>query len=165
MVLEFLAPQKNQTLYDLYCGIGTLTLVLAPHCKVVWGIEVVPEAVENARYNAQVNNIQNAHFIRADVAALLASSTLPPPHTIVVDPPRAGLTPKVCQQLCHLSAPRLLYISCNPATQARDLLALHTAYRIVRIQPIDMFPHSSHIENIVLLEHTPSTRVASLAHK
>ena len=158
-MLKMVALQGDEVVYDLYCGIGTLALILAAHCRLVWGIEVVQEAVENATFNARINGISNVKFQCADVVEALArSSTRPTPNLIVVDPPRAGLGSKVCDMLLELSAPRILYISCNPATQARDIVQLAVQYCVVQIQPIDMFPHTTHIENMVLLSRRrPST--------
>ena len=160
LVLEMAALQGNEVVYDLYCGIGTLTLLLGRYCQQVWGIEQQPEAVENAIYNATINHIKNAHFICADVAQWLKTpaSLSSTPHLIVVDPPRAGLTAIVCNQLVARQAPHILYISCNPATQARDIGYLAQCYLVVRIQPIDMFPHTTHIENVVLLRRRPTER-------
>ncbi len=158
LVLEMAALQGDELVYDLYCGIGTLTLLMAGFCQQLWGIEQQPEAVENAIYNASINHIKNAHFICADVAQWLATphSLLQTPHLIVVDPPRVGLSPAVCEQLVARPAQRILYISCNPATQARDLGYLAQRYLVMRVQPIDMFPHTTHIENVVLLRRRPA---------
>lgn len=149
----------DDVLYDLYCGPGTIGLIAANSVKKVAGIEIVPEAIENAKENAKTNAVTNAEFFTGDVKNNLDSiknwaETYGKPTIIVVDPPRAGLHEDVALALPSFGADRILYISCNPMTQARDLkiIAENSDYRITHCQPVDMFPHTFHIENIVLLE-------------
>ena len=149
----------NDVLYDLYCGPGTIGLIAAQKVKKTVGIELIPEAIENAKENAKNNAITNAEFFTGDVRTNLESIknwsvTYGKPTIVVVDPPRAGLHEEVALTLPKFGAERILYISCNPMTQARDLKIIteNSDYHITHCQPVDMFPHTYHIENIVLLE-------------
>lgn len=147
----------TDVLYDLFCGPGTIGLLAARRVKQVVGIELVPEAVENARENARKNGIQNAVFFQGDMGSdhgqiKTWELTYGKPDIIVVDPPRAGMTEETCRFLPTFGAPKILYISCNPMTLARDLKILASFnYELSYIQPVDMFPHTFHIECIVLL--------------
>lgn len=146
--------QPEQTVYDLYCGTGTISLFLARSCSKVIGIESVPQAIADAEENAQRNQISNCHFVVGDMRDVLTSdffNTHGKPDVIITDPPRAGMHPKVVQRLLESGAERIVYVSCNPATQARDLQMLQEGYRLVQIRPVDMFPHTHHVENIALL--------------
>lgn len=150
---------KSDILYDLYCGPGTIGLIAANRVKQVIGIELVPEAIENAIENAKRNNIGNAEFFTGDVKNNLEhiqdwKNRFGNPTIIVVDPPRAGLHEDVAKSLPDFNADRILYISCNPMTQARDLKIIMEKgnYKITFVQPVDMFPHTYHIENIVVLK-------------
>jgi len=142
----------SETVLDLYCGVGSIGLYLARQARRVVGIESVAEAINDARQNAEQNNITNARF---ECAAVEDLSTLTygaiNPDVIVIDPPRAGLHPRLLAELRALAAPRLVYVSCNPAALARDLKALSDVYRIGRVQPVDMFPHTWHVESVVAL--------------
>lgn len=149
----------DDVLYDLYCGPGTIGLIAAQKVKKVVGIELIPEAIENAKENAKINAVTNADFFTGDVRANLESikswrDLYGKPSIVVVDPPRAGLHEDVALTIPKFGAERILYISCNPMTQARDLKIIteNSDYRITHCQPVDMFPHTYHIENIVLLE-------------
>lgn len=144
----------NELVYDLYTGTGTIALFLAKSAKKVVGIESVEMAVEDARINASENGIENASFFSGDMRKILSKefiATHGKPEVVITDPPRAGMHPDVVQELLDLEAQRIVYVSCNPATQARDLNLLQEKYEVVEIQPVDMFPHTIHVENIVSL--------------
>jgi len=145
----------DERVYDLYTGAGTIALYFARYVKEVIGIEYVEQAVQDAAKNAKRNQINNVSFFAGDMAAVLNDEFVDAngkPNLIITDPPRAGMHPKVVTQLLALEAERILYISCNPATQARDLNILDEKYQIIAVQPVDMFPQTQHVENIVLLE-------------
>jgi len=144
----------HETVYDLYTGTGTIALYLARDAKRVVGIETVPEAIADAKRNAVRNQITNADFVVGDVLDILSPAfvqTYGKPDVLVTDPPRAGMHPKVISFLLELAPQRIVYVSCNPATQARDIALLKEQYRVLAIQPVDMFPHTKHVENIALL--------------
>lgn len=153
-VSELADLRPDDTLYDLYTGTGTIALFLASQVKRVIGIEYVEEAIVDARVNARLNGFKNTQFYAGDMAKVLTSefiATNGHPDVVVTDPPRAGMHEKVVEQLL-LAAPRkIVYVSCNPATQARDLHMLAERYEVRRIQPVDMFPHTQHVENIAEL--------------
>jgi 23S rRNA (uracil1939-C5)-methyltransferase len=152
---DFAGLQGGENVYDLYTGIGSIALYLAERCRQVVGIEEIPEAIEDAWQNAQLNQIANAVFYAGDVKDILTADFAAKhgkPDVLVTDPPRAGMHPKVVEMLLQLAAPRIVYVSCNPATQARDLQGLSAKYRVLKAQPVDMFPHTHHIENVALLE-------------
>lgn len=140
--------------YDLYSGTGTIGMILARHGAArVYGLEEIASAVEDATRNAQRNQLSNCQFVAGKVEALLESLiTQDPPDLVVVDPPRAGLHPKVVQRLVALKVPQLIYVSCNPAALARDLEGLQSVYRVTALQPVDLFPQTGHVETIVRLE-------------
>jgi len=147
--------QKDMLLYDLYCGIGSFSLFLARDVRMVIGIEYIQEAIDDAVLNARHNAIDNVTFHAGDVKAFLEQDKIRQqgtPDVIITDPPRAGMEPKVVQSLLDIAAPRIVYISCNPATQARDIELLASTYQLVKSQPIDMFPQTAHVENVALLE-------------
>ncbi len=147
----------RENVYDLYTGTGTIALFVAKQARQVTGIEYVPEAVADAKENARRNNISNAAFYAGDMKDLLNEQFMQThgrPDVVIVDPPRAGIHPAVAQTLLTMAAPRLIYVSCNPATQARDLALLSGSYTIKQVQPVDMFPHTHHVENIVLAERS-----------
>ena len=147
-----LGPTDN--VYDLYTGIGSIALYLAGRCGHVTGIEEIPEAIEDAKQNALLNGTDNVTFYAGDVKDILTpdfAAQHGKPDVLITDPPRAGMHPKVVAMLNELAAPRLVYVSCNPATQARDLQILAEKYRVLRVRPVDMFPHTSHVENVALL--------------
>lgn len=153
-VSEMADLQGNETVYDLYTGTGTIALYLARKAKRVVGIETVPEAIDDAKRNAARNKIENADFVVGDVLDILSPAFVQAhgkPDVLVTDPPRAGMHPKVVAFLQELLPPRIVYVSCNPATQARDLALLKEQYRVLALQPVDMFPHTKHVENIALL--------------
>lgn len=145
----------NELMYDLYTGTGTIALYFSRFVKKVVGIEYVEEAITDARINAQINNIDNATFYAGDMAKVLDDAFIVEngtPDIIVTDPPRAGMADKVIEQLKKIKAKKIIYISCNPATQARDLQLLNDLYEVVAVQPVDMFPHTQHVENIASLK-------------
>jgi 23S rRNA (uracil1939-C5)-methyltransferase len=147
----------GETVWDLYCGIGTIGLSLARDALTVWGIEVSEESVACALENAEVNGIANAAFFAGNVGEVVEEllERSGPPEVVVVDPPRAGLAGKALRRLGRIGAPRLVYVSCNPTTLAGDVKALREdyGYELRRVTPVDMFPHTPHIECVALLEH------------
>jgi 23S rRNA (uracil1939-C5)-methyltransferase len=153
---EYAGLTGDQTVWDLYCGIGTIGLSMASDALTVWGIEVSEESVACALENADLNGITNAAFFAGNVGQsveeLLERSGAP--DVVVVDPPRAGLAGKALRRLGRIGAPRLVYVSCNPTTLAGDLRQLRTehGYRLLRARPVDMFPHTPHVETVALLE-------------
>ncbi len=152
---EFAGLTGNEVVYDLYTGTGSLGCFVASGAKALVGIEYVEEAVGHARCNARVNQIGNAAFFAGDVAGVLNEDFMKAkgfPQVIIADPPRAGMHPAVLQQILKSGARRLVYVSCNPATQARDIELLSAAYRVSRARAVDMFPHTQHVESVVLLE-------------
>lgn len=154
IAVEFADLQGTENVYDLYTGIGSIALYLAKNCKQVVGIEEIAAAIDDAKRNAELNNIENAIFYAGDVKDILTDEFAKQhgkPDLLITDPPRAGMHPKVVQMLIQLAAPRMVYVSCNPATMARDLQLLNEAYRVEKMRPVDMFPHTSHVENVALL--------------
>ncbi|MCB0636431.1 MAG: 23S rRNA (uracil(1939)-C(5))-methyltransferase RlmD [Lewinella sp.] len=152
---EFAGLQGTENVYDLYTGIGSIALFLAGRARQVVGIEEIPAAIEDAKVNAALNGIDNVQFYAGDVKDMLSDEFAQRhglPDVLITDPPRAGMHPKVVQYLLNLGAPRIVYVSCNPATQARDLQGLGEQYAVRRVRPVDMFPHTSHVENVALLE-------------
>ena len=154
-VRQLAALTGNETVYDLYTGTGTIALFVARMARKVVGIEYVEDAIADAKTNAQINNIDNTAFFAGDMKDILSKDFIAQnghPDVIITDPPRAGMHPDVVQTLLDTGAPRIVYVSCNPATQARDLALLDNMYKVVVVQPVDMFPHTPHVENVVLLE-------------
>jgi 23S rRNA (uracil1939-C5)-methyltransferase len=158
VVKDFAQLTGRENVYDLYTGTGTIACYLASGAGRVTGIEYIEEAVADARINASVNGISNAEFISGDIREVLSDSFFAEhgrPDVIITDPPRAGMHEDVTAALLHSGADRIVYVSCNPATQARDLDLLSPAYDVSRVQPVDMFPQTFHVENVVLLERRP----------
>jgi 23S rRNA (uracil1939-C5)-methyltransferase len=153
---EFAALTGNETVYDLYCGIGTIGLSMARDAMTVWGIEISEESVACAIENQELNGIGNTAFFAGNVGEVLADlrTRAGDPDVVVVDPPRAGLAGKALKRLGEIAAPRIVYVSCNPTTLAGDLKRLSDdyGYRLVRARPVDMFPHTPHVECVALLE-------------
>ena len=152
---EFAQLTGNELVYDLYTGTGTIANFVARNAKQVIGIEYVPEAIEDAKINSQLNNITNALFYAGDMKDILNDAFIAKhgtPDVIITDPPRAGMHEDVVETILRAMPKRIVYVSCNPATQARDLQALSTAYIIKKSRAVDMFPHTQHVENVVLLE-------------
>ena len=149
----------EETVYDLYCGTGTIGLALAANALTVWGVEISEESVACAIENAELNGIANAAFFAGNVSLALEElrDRSGPPDVVVVDPPRAGLAGKALRRMARLEAPRIVYVSCNPTTLASDLQVLRDEYGYVleRCRPVDMFPHTPHIETVNLLERAP----------
>ena len=147
--------QEKPLVYDLYTGTGTIANFVARQaCKVI-GIEYVPEAIEDAKINSELNHIENTLFFAGDMKDILTDEFISQygrPDVIITDPPRAGMHPDVVKTILRAAPQRIVYVSCNPATQARDLHDLDEQYRVLAVQPVDMFPHTPHVENVVLLE-------------
>lgn len=161
VALSFADIQPNQVVYDLYTGTGTIACFLAKKAQKVVGIEYVPEAIDDAHINAQLNNITNTAFFAGDMKDVLTTdfvATHGRPDVIVTDPPRAGMHPDVVAKILEIAPAKVVYVSCNPSTQARDIALMATDYSVSKVQPVDMFPHTHHVENVVLLERraTPS---------
>jgi len=156
--IEFASAEKGDTIYDLYSGTGTISCYIAGHVSRVIGIEYIEAAVVDARENAKLNQIDNTTFIAGDLAKTLDGDFVKEhghPDIIITDPPRSGMHPKVIDQILSIKPSKVVYVSCNPATQARDISMLGSQYRVERVQPIDMFPHTQHVENVVLLKLVP----------
>jgi 23S rRNA (uracil1939-C5)-methyltransferase len=154
IVRDFADLKGNETLYDLYTGTGTIALFLAHSVAKVVGIEYVAEAIEDAKVNAAENYIQNCSFFAGDMKDMLSPEFIEQngkPDVVVLDPPRAGIHPDVAKVIAEAAPEKIVYVSCNPATQARDIALLGDNYEIKRVQPVDMFPHTHHLENVVLL--------------
>ena len=146
--------ENKPLVYDLYTGTGTIANFVARKARKVIGIEYVPEAIEDARINSEINHIDNTLFFAGDMKDILTDVFIAEhgrPDVIITDPPRAGMHPDVVKTILRAAPQRIVYVSCNPATQARDLQELDTDYRVAEVQPVDMFPHTPHVENVVLL--------------
>lgn len=155
IVRDFAGLSGQEVVYDIYSGTGSIACFLAARARRVVGIEYVNEAVDHARTNASLNAIENAIFLSGDMAGVFTTGLMEQyghPDVIVTDPPRAGMHPKVVKQIMESGAGRIVYVSCNPATQARDIELLGSRYRVVKSQAVDMFPHTHHVENVILLE-------------
>ncbi len=151
---EFAGLTGEELVYDLYTGTGTIANFVAKKARRVIGIEYVPEAIEDAKVNSQLNGIDNTLFFAGDMKDILNDEFIQQygrPDVIITDPPRAGMHPDVVKTILRAAPQRIVYVSCNPATQARDLQELDAAYRVAEVQPVDMFPHTPHVENVVLL--------------
>ena len=152
---EFAAVTAEDVVYDLYTGTGTIANFVARDAKKVVGIEYVEAAIEDAKVNSQINGIGNTEFYAGDMAKVLTPDFVAAhgePDIVITDPPRNGMHPDVVEQLLLMAPKRIVYVSCNPATQARDLTLLSEKYEVKKIQPVDMFPHTQHVENVALLE-------------
>lgn len=155
VVRDFAGLTGNELVYDLYTGTGTIANFVSSRASRVIGIEYVPEAIDDARINSAANGIDNTLFFAGDMKDVLTDefvATHGRPDVIIVDPPRAGMHEDVVNVILNASPRRIVYVSCNPATQARDLAMLDTRYKVTTIQPVDMFPHTQHVENVVRLE-------------
>lgn len=151
---EFAELKPSDTLYDLYTGTGTIANFCARQCRKVVGIEYVPEAIADAKINSAINGIENTSFYAGDMKRVLDGAFIARngrPDVIILDPPRAGVDEPVIDVILAAAPERIVYVSCNPATQARDLALLNGQYRVVAVQPVDMFPHTHHVENVVKL--------------
>ena len=152
---DFAQLTGEEQVYDLYTGTGTIANFVARRARQVIGIEYVPEAIEDAKINSQLNGIGNTLFYAGDMKDILTDEFIAKhgrPDVIITDPPRAGMHPDVVKTILRAAPQRIVYVSCNPATQARDLQDLDAQYRVLKVQPVDMFPHTPHVENVVLLE-------------
>lgn len=155
VVREFAELTGDELVYDLYTGTGTIANFVSRQARQVIGIEYVPEAIEDAKVNSEINNIHNTLFYAGDMKDILNKEFIAKhgtPDVIITDPPRAGMHKDVVDVILFAAPRRIVYVSCNPSTQARDLQLLDADYRVVRVQPVDMFPHTQHVENVVLLE-------------
>lgn len=155
VVRNFADCKGGEILYDLYCGTGSIGIFLSPNVKKIIGVEVIPDAIADAKLNAELNGIDNAHFFVGDVIKICNDdffSVHGKPDVLIIDPPRAGCHPDLLEKLLQIEAAKLVYVSCNPATQARDLQVLQAKYHITLSQAVDMFPQTHHIENVVQLK-------------
>ncbi len=153
---EFAELTGKELVYDLYTGTGTIAQFVSSRAARVIGIEYVPEAIEDARENARVNSIDNCEFYAGDMKDILTDSFIAQngrPDVIIVDPPRAGMHPDVVETILRAAPRRIVYVSCNPASQARDIALMAHKYKITAVQPVDMFPHTMHVENICKLDY------------
>ena len=151
---DFAELQGDETVYDLYTGTGTIANFIARKCAKVVGVEYVPEAIEDAKVNSELNGISNTVFYAGDMKDVLNDSFIAEngkPDVIILDPPRAGIHEDVAATVLKAAPQRIVYVSCNPATQARDLAIFDSMYKVTKIQPVDMFPHTHHVENVVQL--------------
>lgn len=151
---DYSENSEKPLVYDLYTGTGTIANFVAKKARKVIGIEYVPEAIEDAKINSEINHIGNTLFFAGDMKDILTDEFIAEhgrPDVIITDPPRAGMHPDVVKTILRAAPQRIVYVSCNPATQARDLQELDTDYRVAAVQPVDMFPHTPHVENVVLL--------------
>ena len=152
--INCLDDKNNDVALDLYCGIGTIGIFASKYFKKVYGIEIIEQAIQDAKENAKQNNIENIEFICGDVEKALTElleNKKVQPNVILVDPPRRGLDNTTVQNILKVQPQKVVYISCNPATMVRDLKLLEEKYNICKIQPVDMFPYTSHIETVTLL--------------
>ena len=160
VALDFAQLESGDHVYDLYCGCGTISLFASDLADRVTGVELVPEAVDAAVRNAERNGVSNCSFFVGDMLKTFTDEFVNAhgrPNVVIVDPPRAGLHPKVARRLSRIGSERIVYLSCNPLSQAHDLGVLNTHYQIDRVQPVDLFPQTHHIENVALLTHRGGT--------
>ncbi|MCZ2458230.1 MAG: 23S rRNA (uracil(1939)-C(5))-methyltransferase RlmD [Chitinophagales bacterium] len=152
---DFAELTGNETLYDLYCGTGSIGIFLSPSAKKIVGVDIIGAAIEDAGQNAQLNDLHNTEFFAGDVIDVCNDEFFKihgAPDVIITDPPRAGMHEKLVKKILEIAAPVVVYVSCNPATQGRDLNWLGEKYEVKKIRPLDMFPHTQHIENVVQLK-------------
>jgi 23S rRNA (uracil1939-C5)-methyltransferase len=155
IVREYANLKSEDTVYDLYTGTGTIANFVAKRAKKVIGIEYIPEAIDDAKINSEINKIENTEFFAGDMKDILTAEFIQNhaiPDVIITDPPRAGMHPDVITRILETNARKIVYVSCNPATQARDIALMNEKYKVTKIQPVDMFPHTHHVENVALLE-------------
>jgi 23S rRNA (uracil1939-C5)-methyltransferase len=154
IVRDFARISENDLVYDLYTGTGTIANFVARKAKKVVGIEYIDAAVDDAKINSEINGIHNTSFFAGDMAKIFTDEFISQngkPDIVIVDPPRAGMDRPVCELLLKISPKRIVYVSCNPATQARDIEILSAKYEVEKINPVDMFPHTFHVENVASL--------------
>lgn len=154
--LDFAELNGDEIVYDLYSGAGTISIFISTHCKEVYAFETVESAVNDAQENAILNNINNVHFISADLyksfLPIVDERKLPKPDLIILDPPRSGMHKNTIEDVIKLNPEKIVYVSCNPTTQVRDIKSFcDSGYRLIKIKPVDMFPHTYHIENVALM--------------
>jgi 23S rRNA (uracil1939-C5)-methyltransferase len=152
---DFAELDGSQVLYDLYCGTGSIGIFCSKGARQVIGVELVEEAIEDAKANAALNQLSHTSFYAGDVIDICNDDFFAShgrPDVIITDPPRAGMHEKLVRKILDMAAPTVVYVSCNPATQARDLRLLAEKYEVTKAQPVDMFPHTHHIENVVQLK-------------
>ena len=152
---NFADIKPDEHVYDLYTGTGTIANFVAAKAKHVVGVEYVPEAIDDAKVNSEINSINNTSFFAGDIKDLLTEAFMQEqgyPDVVILDPPRAGVHPDVLDSILHANPKRIVYVSCNPASQARDIAILDKGYKVTQVQPVDMFPHTHHVENVVLME-------------
>jgi 23S rRNA (uracil1939-C5)-methyltransferase len=157
LAIDYAAPSGFERVYDLYCGIGTIAMLVSPRVAEVWGLEIASEAIADAIANARANEVDNVRFFAGDVRLALRDLVTEAgrPDVIIVDPPRAGLSQKVVRRIIEAAPRRLVYVSCNPTTLAPNAAQLVAAgYRLARVRPVDMFPQTPHIECVALLERS-----------
>jgi 23S rRNA (uracil1939-C5)-methyltransferase len=150
----FAALTGIETVYDLYCGTGSIGIFMSNKAKKIIGVEIIEEAIEDAKKNAELNNVGHINFFAGDVIKICNNEFFAAhgrPDVILTDPPRAGMHEKLVNKLLEIEAPKIVYISCNTATQARDIALLSEKYKLIKLQPVDMFPHTHHIESVALL--------------
>jgi 23S rRNA (uracil1939-C5)-methyltransferase len=149
---EFAELNSTQTVYDLYCGTGSIGIFCSGGAKKIIGVDIIDAAIRDAKENAALNVIDHSFFISGDVIDICSENFFTQhgkPDVIITDPPRGGMHEKLVKKILEIEAPLLVYVSCNPATQARDLALLDEKYQVIKVQPVDMFPHTHHIENVV----------------
>ncbi len=154
--LEFAELQGNEIIYDLYSGAGTISIFVSEKAKEVYAFESVESAVNDAEENKKINNVSNVHFFTADLyktfLPLVEAKSLPSPDVVILDPPRSGMHTNTIDDVIKLYPQKIVYVSCNPATQVRDIkLFTNSGYKLIKIRPVDMFPHTYHIENVALM--------------
>lgn len=152
---DFAGLSGKETIYDLYCGAGSIGIFLSPGSKKIIGVDIIAAAIDDAKQNAEMNNVSNSEFYAGDVIDICDDEFFKVhgfPDVIITDPPRAGMHEKLVKKILEVAAPVVVYVSCNPATQGRDLHLLGEKYEVTKIQPLDMFPHTHHIENVVQLK-------------
>jgi 23S rRNA (uracil1939-C5)-methyltransferase len=151
---DFAQLTGNEIVYDLYCGTGSIGIFVSPGAKKIIGVELIEDAIEDAKKNAAVNKISHAHFFAGDVIKICDDDFFVKhgrPDVVITDPPRAGMHEKLVNKLLEIAAPVIVYVSCNTATMARDILLLSEKYTVEKVQPVDMFPHTHHIECVARL--------------
>jgi 23S rRNA (uracil1939-C5)-methyltransferase len=162
---SFADLKGDELVYDLYTGTGTIAQFVARQCRQVIGVEYVPEAIVDAKINAELNGLENTLFFAGDMKDVLNKEfveTHGRPDVLITDPPRAGMHGDVVETILFAAPKRIVYVSCNPATQARDLALLDADYQVMKVQPVDLFPHTQHVENVVLLEKRPTRLVKTI---
>ncbi|MCW9097172.1 MAG: 23S rRNA (uracil(1939)-C(5))-methyltransferase RlmD, partial [Ignavibacteriaceae bacterium] len=155
IALEYAELMGDETVYDLYSGAGTITIYVSKFAKEVYGFEAVESSIFDANANLEINEVKNVKFFQADLykSFLPFTKTLPKPDVIILDPPRSGMHKNTVDDVLQLSPEKIVYVSCNPTTQVRDIqLMVEAGYKLIKIRPVDMFPHTYHIENVALLK-------------